>query len=348
MNTAPDRQTAAPPARALLLLTALVLLLHGLVLRAAPTQWGMQASPGTRQRPLITRTITIKPASAAVAAPPTVPAQPPALRRNTAPALSALAQAAIESIADPTPPIPVPVTPVASAEASPPAVQPAPAAAPMAPTVALTIPGSVRLKYAMTGRSKNQDYSAFAELEWLQDGQTYEASMVVSALFLGSRSMSSSGSITADGLAPTRFSDKSRSERAAHFEADKGKISFSANTPDAPWLRGAQDRLSVFLQLGSLLAGDPAKYPPGSTLAVYTVGPREADTWTFAVGEPETLRLPAGDIATVKLTRQVQRDYDQTVEIWFAPGMDYLPVRSRITQKNGDFIDQQLRGTEKP
>ena len=218
----------------------------------------------------------------------------------------------------------------------------------MAAVVALTIPGSVRLKYAMTGRSKNLDYTASAELDWLQDGQTYDAKMVVSAFFLGSRSMISSGRITADGLTPTRFADKSRSERAAHFEADKGKISFSANTPDAPWLRGAQDRLSVFLQLGSLLAGDPAKYQSGSTLAVYTVGPREADTWTFAVGEKETLRLPAGDIHTVKLTRQAQRDYDQTVEIWFAPSMDYLPVRSRITQQNGDFIDQQLRGTEKP
>ncbi len=345
MNTAPDRQTAAPPARALLLLTALVLLLHGLVLRAAPTPWELKAGPGTRLQPLITRTIEIKPASVAAATPPVVPARPPALRRNAAPALAEPAPTAIESIATPAPPLPVPDTPVAAAEAPPPAAQAAPAVAPM---VALTIPGSVRLKYAMTGRSKNQDYSAFAELDWRQDGQSYEAKMEVSALFLGSRSMSSSGNITDYGLAPTRFSDKSRSERAAHFEADKGKISFSANTPDAPWLRGAQDRLSVFLQLGSLLAGDPAKYPPGSTLALYTVGPTEATTWTFAVGEPETLRLPAGDIATIKLTRQVQRDYDQTVEIWFAPGMDYLPVRSRITQKNGDFIDQQLRGTEKP
>ena len=348
MNTPPHRQTAAPPARALLILTALVLLLHGLMLRAAPTQWGLEASPGTRQRPLITRTIEIRPPSVAAAAAPAALAQPPAVRRNTAPAFAAPAQPAIESVANFASAIPVTDTPVVAAEASPPAVQSAPAATPVAAVVALTIPGSVRLKYAMTGRSKNLEYTASAELDWLQDGQTYDAKMVVSALFLGSRSMSSSGRITADGLTPTRFADKSRGERAAHFEADKGKISFSANTPDAPWLRGAQDRLSVFLQLGSLLAGDPAKYQSGSTLAVYTVGPREADTWTFAVGEKETLRLPAGDIHTVKLTRQAQRDYDQTVEIWFAPSMDYLPVRSRITQQNGDFIDQQLRGTEKP
>ena len=55
-----------------------------------------------------------------------------------------------------------------------------------------------------------------------------------------------------------------------------------------------------------------------------------------------------GEAATLKLTRKPQRDYDQTVEIWFAPSMDYLPVRSRITQQNGDFIDQQLRVVEKP
>ena len=348
MNIQPDRQTAAPPARALILLTALVLLLHALMLRAAPTQWGMEARPVTRQLPLITRTIEIKPTSIVAASAPAVPVPPPIIRKNKSVALAANAQAAIESIANPAQKNLEPTLPAAAAEATPPAPPPQPAVTPMAAVLALTIPGSVRLKYAMTGRSKNLDYTASAELDWLQDGQTYDAKMVVSALFLGSRSMSSSGRITADGLSPTRFADKSRSERAAHFDADKGKITFSANTPDAPWLRGAQDRLSVFLQLGSLLAGDPAKYPPGSTVSVYTVGPREADTWAFAVGEPETLRLPAGDINTVKLTRQVQRDYDQTVEIWFAPSMDYLPVRSRITQQNGDFIDQQLRGTEKP
>ena len=192
------------------------------------------------------------------------------------------------------------------------------------------------------------DYSAFAEMEWVQDGQNYNARMVVSALFLGSRSMTSQGSITADGLAPTRFLDKSRGERAAHFDPEKGKISFSVNTPDQPWRPGAQDRLSVFVQLGSLLAGDPTKYPVGTTVTLYTAGPRDADSWSFLVEKEETLQLPAGELATLKLTRKPQRDYDQRVEIWYAPSLAYLPVRNRITQQNGDFVDQQLRATEKP
>ena len=360
MSAPSNRPTAAPPARPLLVLTALVLLAHVLMLQAAPAEWS--APTENRQpppRPLVTRTIAIKPerAGPAVAPAPPLASQPvirPPARKSASIRPLAVAESeniAIESVANSTP---VATAPPAS-DAPAPLVPPAPVAAAEAATpptpgarIALTIPGSVRLKYAMTGRSKNLDYSASAELDWLQDGQTYDAKMVVSALFLGTRSMTSSGRLTADGLTPTRFLDKSRSERAAHFEADKGKIVFSANTPDAPWSRGAQDRLSVFMQLGSLLAGDPASHPAGSTLSLYTVGPREADIWVFTVGATETLSLPAGQMVAVKLTRKPQRDYDQTVEIWFAPAMDYLPVRSRITQQNGDFVDQQLRAAEKP
>jgi hypothetical protein len=363
MNTPTARQAPALPARPLIALTSLVALAHVLLLQAAPLAWGPVPDPqAAAPRPFITRTLEIKPEPAVASAPAAPPVRPRPVRRrapvsqaNRAPAPDLIAPPAIESIAlptsDSTAPVEPPGPPAENTTATTEPVAPTPVEAPPplpGANTALTIPGSVRLKYAMTGRSKNMDYSAFAQLDWLQDGQTYDAKMVVSALFLGSRSMTSSGRITADGLAPTRFLDKSRSERAAHFQADKGTITFSANTPDAPWLRGAQDRLSVFLQLGSLLAGAPASYPVGSSVSLYTAGPREADTWTFTVESEETLQLPAGEAATLKLTRKPQRDYDQTVEIWFAPSMDYLPVRSRITQQNGDFVDQQLRVVEKP
>jgi hypothetical protein len=358
MNTLAAGQPQALPAKPLIVLTSLVGLAHVLLLQATPLEWSAVPEPRATPRAFITRTLEIKPAAVTTPAPVPVPAAPavrrapaktraqaPSIQQNSAPAPSPPAPTATELIASTTPD-------TAPATDAPPPTPPAPAAQPQPPlagaSTALTIPGSVRLKYAMTGRSRNMDYSAFAELSWLQDGQSYDAKLVVSAFLVGSRSMSSSGHITADGLAPTRFLDKYRSERAAHFEADKGKISFSANTPDAPWLRGAQDRLSVFLQLGSLLAGDPASYPVGSKVSLYTAGPRDADTWIFTVEAEETLSLPAGEVPAIKLARKPQRDYDQTVEIWFAPSMEYLPVRSRITQQNGDFIDQKLRTAEKP
>ena len=253
--------------------------------------------------------------------------------------------------------LPTAVTPVLaapSASSAPPARLPA-ASAPAAaqPTVitAINLPGSANLAYKMTGTSKGLNYYANAELVWRNSGSDYEAGMRVSAFLLGSRSMSSVGRITPAGLAPTRFSDKSRSEVAAHFEAGKGKVTFSANTPDAPLLDGAQDRVSVFFQLGGILAASAGQQPPlgiGSSVTIYTVGPREADTWTFTVEAEEQLSLPAGDMSTLKLTRKPRREFDQKVEIWYAPSLAYLPVRNRITQANGDFVDQQLMSVSQP
>ncbi|MDB5890293.1 MAG: hypothetical protein JWP47_1124 [Polaromonas sp.] len=226
----------------------------------------------------------------------------------------------------------------------------------LTPTVitSVKLADSVLLRYAMRGSSKGLDYHANAELSWRNLGADYEASMRVSAFLLGSRSMSSRGQITPGGLAPTRFSDKSRSEQAAHFDSSTRRITFSANTPDAPLLAGAQDRVSVFFQLAGILAAGPGNLsgatalPLGSQITIYTVGPREADTWTFVVEGEELLTLPAGEMVALKLTRKPRRQYDQTVEIWYAPSQAFMPVRSRITQANGDFVDQQLKAVEAP
>jgi hypothetical protein len=212
----------------------------------------------------------------------------------------------------------------------------------------MALPASARLDYKMTGRSKGLTYYAKGEMNWQNKGGRYDASMTVSALFIGSRTMSSTGQIGDEGLAPSRFSDKSRNEVAAHFEPDKGQISFSANTPVVAWSPGAQDRVSVFLQLGGMLAGNPAGFPVGSAITMLTVGPRDADNWTFVVENEQALSLPFGDLATLKLSRKPRREYDQTVEIWFAPALGYLPVRNKITQANGDFVDQQLSALTRP
>ncbi len=210
------------------------------------------------------------------------------------------------------------------------------------PVSAINLPGSARLQYKVVGLSKSLNYQATAELIWKTSGDTYEAALKVSAFLVGSRSMTSVGQITATGLAPTRFADKSRQELAAHFEPAKGKIIFSGNTPDAPWVEGAQDRVSVFLQLGGILAAKPANFPAGASVTLYTVGPREAEPWTFVVEAQESLDLLGAPMQTLKLTRKPRREFDQKVEVWYAPALGYLPVRNRITQASGDFVDQQL------
>ena len=208
-------------------------------------------------------------------------------------------------------------------------------------------PESALLKYKVQGQAKGLNYWAGAELNWQQDGQNYEARLEVSAFLLGSRVQVSKGTLGAEGLMPTRFGDKSRSELAAHFQRDKGIISFSANSPDAPLLKGAQDRLSVVLQISSLLAADPTRFPAGTMLSFQTVSQREAEVWHFLVEKEELLDLPFGEINAIKVNRKPRREFDQQIELWFAPTLGYLPVRLRITNANGDFVDQLLSRAEK-
>lgn len=290
----------------------------------APAPVELAMSPGAQEgahRPVAKRAAPQTP-------PPVEPAAPAAPAPDPAPT-TLLALAATES----TLPKAAPELPAHKRE-------------PLAPTVA--VPGSVRLLYDVAGEIKGFPYGAHSELLWKQDGQQYNAKLEISVFLLGSRSQTSTGHISSEGLAPTRFSDKARSEQAAHFERDKGIIVFSANTPNATLLPGAQDRLSVLLQLSALLAGAPARYPPATTIALQVVGARDAEEWQFTVGETEVLKLPGGGVTGIKLTRNPRSAYDQKLELWLAPSMGYLPVRLRLSQDNGDYVDQKWHASLAP
>lgn len=219
---------------------------------------------------------------------------------------------------------------------------PAAAAARASAPVAVTVPGSTVLRYDIHGKAKGLNYSAHAELHWDTDGTRYNATMEIKAFLVGSRVQTSRGRITAQGLAPDRFGDKRRNtEKAAHFDAAGQRIRFSNNAPDAPLLPGAQDRLSVFLQLAALLQARPQADAQGLTLPVAGTG--SAEEWHFRVGDLQDLTLPTGTVSARKLTREPRHEHDSRVEIWLAPELQHLPVRIRVTEPDGGFADQLLR-----
>jgi hypothetical protein len=206
------------------------------------------------------------------------------------------------------------------------------------------VPASVRLKFAVSGQQGTVPLEGvFGELVWSQDGRAYDAHLTLRFLFKTLRTQHSSGVIGPTGIEPARFSDTRKTEVASHFARDRGEVVFSNNAPTVALLPGAQDRLSVMMQLGALLAGDPARYPEDGAVAVQTVGPRDADIWLFKIGPEETLTLPMGEVVARRLTRNARQPFDDTVELWLAPTLGYLPVRIKLTQPNGDFADMRLR-----
>ena len=203
------------------------------------------------------------------------------------------------------------------------------------------------LHYEVLAQVHGVPVTGEAHLAWRPDGDSYEATLDIAGPGLRARSQRSTGRITPDGLAPAYFSDKSRGEQATHFDRDHGRLVFSNNRPQADLAAGMQDRLSVLVQLSALVGGDPARYPPGTQIAVATATTRDAQTWIFSVEAEEDLQLPGGEVHALKLRRQSRGEYDQRLELWLAPGMAYAPVRLRLTNPDGGGVDQRWASTDR-
>lgn len=344
---------AGVPVRPLAVLALAVLALHALVLWMAPGT----APPTLRAAPWQLR--TIEPEH------PAVPADRQPARSQTPaiapPARAVAAPTATAPVGRPaaTVPRPVPAEPARHATPqAPPADDAGTAAggadapatarvqgAPLPGTLAL--PGPATWRYAVTASRRGQVVTGQAQLAWRHDGRSYDAVLQVSAPPLPLRIQRSTGELGPDGLLPVRFSEHLRGEQAAHFDRERGRIVFSGNRPDAALQPGAQDRLGVLLQLAALVAGDPARFAPGTTVVLQTATAREAVDWPFRVSGLEQLALPAGPVAALRLVRAPRHEWDPRIEVWLVPGPDYGPVRLRLTAPNGDWLDLQGSGTDK-
>lgn len=312
---------------------------------APPPKPERKAAPAPRPAPA--------PQPVAVLEPPAQPAETLVVAASEAPAPSQDV-----AVIEPAPPPPTPVEPMAAPPAEPETPlaseptdtddaqlaaagtqHPARAGAALPPA---TPPPATRLLYDVTGNVKGIGYKAQGALDWAVADGRYEARMEMRVLLLGSRSQTSTGRIGPNGLMPERFADKSRSEKATHFDNAQQRIRFSSNAPEVPLQPGAQDRLSLFLQLASLLQARPQAYTTGQTVDMQVAGTGDAPIWRFEVGEESTMSLPAGEFKVRHLVRQPRKEFDSTVEMWLAPSLHHLPVRLRVKQANGDVADQQL------
>lgn len=192
-------------------------------------------------------------------------------------------------------------------------------------------------------------YTGTAELVWQRDGNAYVTQLFIRKFGLDLQTWTSKGAVTAQGLEPDVFLSKriGSDEINARFLRPQSKIKFSDNTPDAALQRGAQDQLSVFMQLAGVLAAAPKQWTAGKTITLQAVGDRYAEVWTFEASAQESVKLPSGAVPAVKFTHAPTAERSQKLELWYAPSAGYLPLRIRITESNGDFLDLLWSGSPK-
>ncbi len=213
------------------------------------------------------------------------------------------------------------------------------------PGLKLQFPENAQLQFEEISMSNGQAQSGAGLLSWKRDGTNYELALEGAAF---SRSEKSSGQLSPQGLAPERYSSSraGRSEQATHFRRELGKIQFSNNKPDEVLMVGAQDRLSVFLQLAGIIGGDQARYRIVNRIPIQVAGLEGAEVWEFSLEGIGDISLPAANMQVLKLSRKPRNAYEPLLEIWLSPELGYLPVRIRQSSTSSpdqEFTDLKLR-----
>lgn len=212
-------------------------------------------------------------------------------------------------------------------------------------------PPSTRLSYTLVGDYRGPVHGS-ARVEWLRSGERYQVHLDVAVgpefAPLMSRRMSSDGEITAQGLKPRRYEELTRvilgAARRHTIEFDAERIQSSRGGTFAS-LPGVQDTASQFVQLTWMFTMQPQLLSAGQTVEVPLALPRRVDRWVYDVVESQPLATPMGRIDAWYLRPRPQSKTasDLAVEIWFAPTLQYLPVRIRIRQDDATFVDLTLQ-----
>lgn len=308
---------------------------------SAPPVAPAVAKPVAPPKPAVKRKKAVKPAE--VASAPQEPASAPeaALAEEAA---SAPVLASQES----TPPEPAPEA--ASAASAPAPLAAALPASAARPGETFVWPKATRVTYKMEGSYRGPIYGR-AAVEWIRQDNRYQvhldASVGPSFAPLGAWRLTSEGEISPEGLTPKRYEHL---DRLLFKTSPVRSVSFSAtevvlpNGDRVPKPKGMQDPASQFIQLAYQFIMDPSLLKVGNTIEMPLALLRKTENISYDVVGEETLRTPLGELATfhVKPRRTVGDKGDITVEIWFAPQLQYLPVRILARMSDAIFMDMQM------
>ena len=208
------------------------------------------------------------------------------------------------------------------------------------------LPPPLTLEYTL----RKGGWSGTGELHWRPEGARYEARLEGRVAGFKVLTWASEGGFDTAGLAPARFTDERRGKplRAATFQRQSGKITFTGDAAEVPLAPGAQDRLSWMVQMGAIASAEPRRVASGQRVSLYVSGARgDADVWSFQSLGADEVMAGGARIQAVKLLREPRKARDTRVEVWLDPKQHYLPIRARLSS-DGETLELLLRGMHPP
>ena len=212
-------------------------------------------------------------------------------------------------------------------------------------------PPSAKLFYFIRADIKGLNIEGSGLIEWDKSVDKYiissETRTPLTGILIAEKS---EGLIESTGLAPDIFSIKRFRKELITTRLDRKnrQIHYQGNATPSSLEGGEQDRLSVVWQLVSLARTTPTKFSVGSKHNLLVIGPHDSDAWIFEVKKTQRIQTGLGEVDTIQITRLPSENPDaQSMEIWLAPSLEWYPIKIRLSEKNGDYVEQSLEKIEK-
>ncbi|RZJ17389.1 MAG: DUF3108 domain-containing protein, partial [Haliea sp.] len=201
-------------------------------------------------------------------------------------------------------------------------------------------PADTRLNYALSGRFRSGDLYGDARVQWQRSGERYQVRIDIDLSPWVHQVFTSQGIVTPSGLQPQAYEESRRGKnRGVRLEQDSIRLDNgrSVGRPE-----GVQDTASQFVELSHRFASGQDRLEVGQAVSFWMARPGAVDLWTYDVVERVTLRTARlGEIEAFHLRpRPIANPRGNiTAEMWFAPSLQYLPVRIQVRMGEEALVD---------
>lgn len=207
-------------------------------------------------------------------------------------------------------------------------------------------PTDTRISYRMTGYLRGDLYGS-GRVQWQRAQDRYQVRVELLAALVFRVSMTSQGRVTDAGLEPSDYEEQMPGRRqGVVFEAESLRFQDGARQlkPHA-----VQDTASQFVELTRRFSTGRESLKVGSQVQVWLARPSGMALWTYDVVAEDTLQTP--ELGAVQAFHLRPRPIANprgviTAELWFAPALQYLPVRVRISLGNDNYVDLMVERIE--
>lgn len=200
-------------------------------------------------------------------------------------------------------------------------------------------PADTRLNYRLGGQFRSGELHGKARVQWQRQGDRYETRVDIDVTLLASLVLTSQGEVTSQGLLPRAYEELRRSGPRGVRLGDETITLADGRVVPRP--QGVQDTASQFVELSHRFATGQDALEVGRSVSFWMARPGAVDLWTYDIVGREILQTPhLGGVEAFHLKpRPIANPRGNiTAEMWFAPTLQYLPVRIRVTM-GATYVD---------